>query len=102
MTMNIKLTTLYLSGVLALTSFVARPLLADEWNKRTEFQFSAPDSRADVGGGEVRFPTCRQRLRPECCPDLLGGFFWPRKPGYDSTGNSGLYRRNSAPTNHPF
>ena len=40
--MNIKLTTLYLGGFFALTSFVARPVLADEWNKRTEFQFSAP------------------------------------------------------------
>jgi hypothetical protein len=40
--MNTRLTTLCLTGFLALTSFVARPLLADEWNKRTEFQFSAP------------------------------------------------------------
>jgi hypothetical protein len=40
--MNIKLTTLCLGGFFALTSFVARPLLADEANKRTEFQFSAP------------------------------------------------------------
>jgi hypothetical protein len=40
--MNIRLTTVYLSGLFAITSFVARPLLADEWNKKTEFQFSAP------------------------------------------------------------
>ena len=40
--MNIKMTTLCLGGFLALTSFVARPLLADEANKKTEFQFSAP------------------------------------------------------------
>ncbi len=40
--MNIKLTTLYLGGLFALTSFVAQPVLADEWNKKTEFQFSAP------------------------------------------------------------
>ena len=40
--MNIKLTTLCLGGLLALTSFMARPVLADEWNKKTEFQFSAP------------------------------------------------------------
>ena len=40
--MNIKLTTLFLGGLLALTSFVTRPLLADEWNKRTEFRFSEP------------------------------------------------------------
>jgi hypothetical protein len=40
--MNIKLTTLCLGGLLALTPFVARPLHADEWNKKTEFQFSAP------------------------------------------------------------
>ena len=40
--MNIRLTTLCLSGLFALTSFVARPALADEWNKKTEFQFSAP------------------------------------------------------------
>jgi hypothetical protein len=40
--MNIKLTTLCLGGLLALTSFVTRPALADEWNKKTEFQFSEP------------------------------------------------------------
>jgi hypothetical protein len=40
--MNIKLTALCLGGVFALTSFVERPLLADEWNKKTEIQFSAP------------------------------------------------------------
>src|SRR5215470_14496819 len=39
--MNIKLTALCLGGFLTLTSFVARPALADEWNKKTEFQFSA-------------------------------------------------------------
>jgi hypothetical protein len=42
MTMNIKRTTLCFSAFFALTSFVARPLLADEWNKRTEFQFNVP------------------------------------------------------------
>jgi len=40
--MNIKLTALCLGGFFALMSFVARPVLADEWNKKTEFQFSAP------------------------------------------------------------
>ena len=40
--MNIKLITLCLGGLFALTSFVARPVSADEWNKKTEFQFSAP------------------------------------------------------------
>ena len=40
--MNMKLTTLGLAGLFALTSFVAQPVLADEWNKKTEFQFSAP------------------------------------------------------------
>ena len=40
--MNMKLTTLGLAGLFALTSFMAQPVLADEWNKKTEFQFSAP------------------------------------------------------------
>src|SRR5579883_2186674 len=40
--MKIKLTTLYLGGLFALAPFVARPVLADEWNKKTEFQFSEP------------------------------------------------------------
>jgi len=40
--MNIRLTILCLDGFLALTPFVVPPGLADEWNKRTEFQFSAP------------------------------------------------------------
>src|SRR5258708_14629604 len=39
-TMNIKLNALCLGAVLALTPFLARPVLADEWNKKTEFQFS--------------------------------------------------------------
>jgi hypothetical protein len=42
MKMNIKPTTLCLCNLLALAAFVARPVLADEWNKKTEFQFSAP------------------------------------------------------------
>ncbi|HXJ43495.1 MAG TPA: hypothetical protein VNH18_29705 [Bryobacteraceae bacterium] len=40
--MNIKLNALGLGAVVALTSFLAQPVLADEWNKKTEFQFSAP------------------------------------------------------------
>jgi hypothetical protein len=42
MKMNIKLNALCLGGFLALTSFLAQPAKADEWNKRTEFQFNAP------------------------------------------------------------
>jgi len=40
--MNIKLNALCLGGILALSSFLSQPAKADEWNKRTEFQFSAP------------------------------------------------------------
>ena len=40
--MNIKLNALCVGGFLALTSFLVQPVRADEWNKRTEFQFSAP------------------------------------------------------------
>jgi LPXTG-motif cell wall-anchored protein len=40
--MNVKLNAVWLGGFLALTSFVAQPVKADEWNKRTEFQFSGP------------------------------------------------------------
>ena len=41
--MNIKKAAmLCIVGFLALTSFMARPLLADEWNKKIEFDFSAP------------------------------------------------------------
>src|SRR5690349_19968900 len=40
--MNMKLTTLGLAGLFALTSCVAQPVLADEWNKKTEFQFIEP------------------------------------------------------------
>ncbi len=40
--MNIKLNALCLGGFLALTSFLAQPVMADEWNKKTEFQFSGP------------------------------------------------------------
>jgi hypothetical protein len=40
--MNIKLNALWLGGLLALTSVVAQPARADEWNKKTEFEFSGP------------------------------------------------------------
>jgi hypothetical protein len=40
--MNIRLNALYLGGFFALTSILAQPVMADEWNKRTEIQFSGP------------------------------------------------------------
>jgi hypothetical protein len=40
--MSNKLIAVCFGGIFALTSFLAQPVLADEWNKRTEFQFSAP------------------------------------------------------------
>jgi hypothetical protein len=40
--MNIKLNALCLGSFLALTAFLAQPVMADEWNKKIEFQFSAP------------------------------------------------------------
>ena len=40
--MNIKLKAFGLGGFLALATFVAQPVKADDWNKRTEFQFSSP------------------------------------------------------------
>src|ERR1700704_1316098 len=40
--MNIRLNALCLGGFLALTPFLAQPVVADEWNKKTEFQFSEP------------------------------------------------------------
>jgi hypothetical protein len=39
--MNSKLKTLCLSGSLALSFLMTKPAMADEMNKRTEFQFSA-------------------------------------------------------------
>jgi hypothetical protein len=38
--MNTKLKAVCLGSLLALPSFLSQPLKADEWNKRTEFQFS--------------------------------------------------------------
>src|SRR5438270_1160959 len=38
--MKIKLNALCLGGFLTLTSFLAQPAKADEWNKKIEFQFS--------------------------------------------------------------
>jgi hypothetical protein len=40
--MNIKLKAFGLGGFLALATLVAQPVKADDWNKRTEFQFSGP------------------------------------------------------------
>src|SRR5579872_2351751 len=40
--MNINLKALGLGGFLALVTFVAQPVKANDWNKRTEFQFSGP------------------------------------------------------------
>ncbi len=40
--MTIKSNAVWVSGFLALTSFMTQLAKADDWNKRTEFQFSAP------------------------------------------------------------
>src|SRR6202011_6217516 len=40
--MNSRLNALCIGGLLALTLSMTKPVMADEWNKRTEFQFSAP------------------------------------------------------------
>ena len=40
--MNSKLKSLCLSSSLGLSFLMIKPVVADEWNKRTEFQFSAP------------------------------------------------------------
>jgi hypothetical protein len=40
--MTIKLNALCLGGILAASSFLLQPVKADEWNKKTEFTFSAP------------------------------------------------------------
>jgi LPXTG-motif cell wall-anchored protein len=40
--MNSRLNAACLGGLLALSFFMTKPVLADEWNKRSEFQFSAP------------------------------------------------------------
>jgi hypothetical protein len=42
MEMNIKLNALFLSSSLALSLLMTTPAMADEWNKRTELEFSAP------------------------------------------------------------
>jgi hypothetical protein len=40
--MNSRLNALSLGGLLALSFLTTKPVMADEWNKRAEFQFSAP------------------------------------------------------------
>jgi hypothetical protein len=40
--MNIRLNAICFGGFMALASVLAQPVAADEWNKRTEFQFSGP------------------------------------------------------------
>ena len=40
--MNIRWNALCLGGFLALTYVLAQPVMADEWNKKTEFEFSGP------------------------------------------------------------
>jgi hypothetical protein len=42
MEMNIKLNALFLSSSFALSLLMTTPAMADEWNKRTELEFSAP------------------------------------------------------------
>jgi hypothetical protein len=37
-----RLQALYLSGSLALSFLMTKPLMADDWNKRVDFQFNAP------------------------------------------------------------
>jgi hypothetical protein len=40
--MNNKWNAAFLGGLVALSFVVTKPIMADEWNKRTEFEFSAP------------------------------------------------------------
>jgi LPXTG-motif cell wall-anchored protein len=40
--MNNKWNAAFLGGLVALSFFLTKPVMADEWNKRTEFEFSAP------------------------------------------------------------
>jgi hypothetical protein len=40
--MKNKLNALCLGGLLSLGFFMTKPVMADEWNKKTEFQFSEP------------------------------------------------------------
>ena len=40
--MNNRLNALWLGGALALSFLMTKPAVADDWNKRTEFQFGAP------------------------------------------------------------
>ena len=40
--MNNTFKALCLSSLLALTGFITKPAMADEWNKKIEFQFSGP------------------------------------------------------------
>jgi hypothetical protein len=40
--MNNKWNAVALGGLLAMSFLVTKPVKADEWNKKTEFQFSAP------------------------------------------------------------
>ena len=40
--MTIKMTRFLLSAALTIISFTITPAIADEWNKETRFQFSAP------------------------------------------------------------
>ena len=40
--MSSKLNAASLGGLLALSFLVTKPVMADQWNKKTEFQFNAP------------------------------------------------------------
>jgi len=40
--MNNKRNAAFLGGLVALSFLMTKPVMADEWNKKTEFQFSAP------------------------------------------------------------
>jgi hypothetical protein len=40
--MNSRLSASCLGGLLALSFFMTKPVMADDWNKKTEIQFSAP------------------------------------------------------------
>jgi hypothetical protein len=40
--MNSKLNAICAGALMAVTFFATKPVMADEWNKKTEFQFSEP------------------------------------------------------------
>ena len=101
--MNFRLNAPFLSSSLALSLLMTTPAMADEWNKRTDVEFSAPVQIPGhvLAPGRYVFELLESG-RSQHRADFLKGFGWKRKPRSDDPRRSRRHFEHSRQADHPF